>query len=88
MARVSNMNAPSRSEVLAKFLQLIEESASRKEVATWAQKWVIADNLPDMEQDVWEAVTFLAGVDLISTDRPYLFMKLDFECELAKFLKC
>ena len=82
------MNAPTRSEVVAKFRQLIEESAPREEIATWAQKWVIADNPPDMEKDVWEAVTFLAGADLISTDRPYLFMKVDFECELAKLLKC
>lgn len=40
-----------------------------------------------MEKDVWEAVTFLAGVDFISTDRPYLFMKEDFESELAKLLE-
>lgn len=82
------MDAPSRSEVVAKFRQLIEESASREEVATWAQKWVIADNPPGMEKDVWEALQFLTGADLISTDRPYLYSAEDFQRELAKLLKC
>jgi hypothetical protein len=82
------MDAPARSEVVARFRQLIEESAPREEVATWAQKWVIADNPPDMEKDVWEALQFLAGADLISTDRPHLYSAQDFERELAKLLKC
>jgi hypothetical protein len=64
------MDAPSRSEVVAKFRPLIQESASRDEVAMRAQKWVIADNPPDMEKDVSEALQFLMSADLISTDRP------------------
>lgn len=81
------MNAPSRSEVVAKFRQLIQESTSREEVATWAQKWVIADNPPKMEKDVWEALQFLTSADLISTDRPFLYSTQDFERELAKLPK-
>lgn len=81
------MNAPSRSEVIEKLRQLIRESVSREETATWAQKWVIANDPPDMEKDVWEAVTFLASVDFISTDRPYLYSIQDFERELVKLLK-
>ncbi len=81
------MKAPSRSEVIAKLNQLVQESASREEVATWAQKWVIADNPPDMEKEVWESLQFLTGVDLISTDRPYLYSVQDFEGELAKLLE-
>jgi len=82
------MNAPSRSEVTEKFQQLLQEVASREGVATWAQKWVIADNPTDMEKDIWEALQFLASADLISTDRPYLYSAQDFERELAKLLKC
>lgn len=82
------MDAPSRSEVVAKFCQLIQESASREQAATWAQKWVIADNPPEMEEDVWEALKFLMGVDLMSTDRPYLYSAQDFERELSKLRKC
>ena len=81
------MNAPSRFEVVAKFQQLIQESTSREEVATWAQKWVIADNPPKIEEDVWEALQFLTGADLISTDRPFLYSKEDFEREMSKLLR-
>lgn len=81
------MNTPSRSEVIEKFQQLIQESASREEVATWAQKWVIVDNPPDMEKGVWDALQFLTGADLVSTDRPYLYSAQDFERELGNLLR-
>jgi len=81
------MHAPSRSEVVAKFRQLIRGPSSREEVATWAEKWVIVDNPPCMEADLWEALKFLAGADLISTDRPFLYSTQDFECELAKLVQ-
>lgn len=80
------MNAPSRSEVAEKFRELIQESASREEVATWAQKWVIADKPPRMEKDIWDALQFLMSADLISIDRPYLYSTQDFERELSKLL--
>jgi hypothetical protein len=80
------MDAPSRSEVIEKLRHLVQQSAPREEVATWAQKWVIADNPSDMEKGVWEALQFLTGADLISTDRPYLYSVADFERELAKLL--
>jgi hypothetical protein len=81
------MKAPSRSEVIEKLRQLVQESIPREEIATWAQKWVIADNPPNMEKDVWEALQFLTSADLISTDRPFLYSAQDFERELAKLLK-
>lgn len=80
------MDAPSHSEVVAKFRDLIQNSASREDVATWAQKWIIADNPPKMDRRIWEALKFLTGADLISTDRPYLYSTADFERELATLL--
>ena len=81
------MNAPFRSEIIEKLDHLIQQSESREEVATWAQKWVIADNPPEMERDIWEAIQFLASADIISTDRPYLYSVQDFERELARLLE-
>ena len=79
------MSPPSRSAVIKKLEQLVEESVSRELVATWAQKWVIADNPPNMPKELWEALSFLTGADLISLDRPFLYTTRDFENELAKF---
>jgi hypothetical protein len=79
------MNPPTRSEVIEKLQQLVEDSVSREFVATWAQKWVIADNPPKMSKEIWEALSFLTGADLISLDRPFLYTTKDFENELAKF---
>lgn len=78
------MNAPSHADVVEKFKGLLNGSLSRESVATWAQKWVIADDPPRMDPKLWEALKFLMGVDLIATDRPYLFMAADFEVQLAK----
>ena len=85
--KIATINVPSYSEVIERLKQLIQESVSREEIATWAQKWVIADNPPDMDERLWRALKFIAGADLISTDRPYLYSTQDFEQELAKLLK-
>jgi hypothetical protein len=38
--------------------------------------WVIAGDVDD--KVLWDALVKLGGVDLISTDRPYLYMNEDF----------
>lgn len=78
------MEPPSKADVIDHFQRLIREQLSREDVATWAEKWVAAEDPPDLDDDVWEALKFLASVDLISTDRPYLYSVEDFEHELRR----
>jgi hypothetical protein len=64
--------------VREKLLGLVSGGVSREAVAEWAAQWV---RLPDPEIDdavVWKALTRLAGADMISTDRPYLYDENDF----------
>ena len=75
----------SLDEIKQVFDELIDGKKTREEASSWALKRVFASDEkileydpPHDEKNIWEAIIFLAGVDMISTDRPYLFDKEDF----------
>lgn len=63
---------------------LINESISRQEASEWASKIIDDDDhaIP-IEKKVWEILEGVGAADLISTDRPYLYNKIDFKEWLA-----
>jgi hypothetical protein len=73
---------PSREEVENRLLDLIGGGISREEASTWARQWVVADGA-EVESDIWRALIQLLGADTISTDRPYLSEKIDFQAWLT-----
>jgi hypothetical protein len=79
-----SMNPPSKPDVVVMFQRLIDETITREEAANWAEPWIIAYDPPRMPQEIWKALIFLSGVDLPTTDRPYLHGKEDFEAALDR----
>ena len=80
----ADMTQPSRGEVSLQLQYLLDGSSSREEVAAWAMLILNDDNIRVCDAVVLEALKFLGGADLMSTDRPYLYMEADFASELAK----
>lgn len=79
------MNAltpPSRADVEAQLLGLIDGRITRDDATAWAMQWVAASDPEVDDQVVWEALNSLAGADAVSTDRPYLFQEIDFQAWL------
>src|SRR4051794_10146544 len=72
------LQLPSREEVEAKLEALIAGRTSREDIASWAAQWVNLDDPPRGDSQVWSTLTILAGADMISTDRPYLYSEVDF----------
>ena len=75
--------SPTRADVEARLSRLLAGHVSREEVAEWAAKWVRMANPNVQDPRVWKALTQLCGADMISTDRPYLYDKQDFDAWLA-----
>jgi hypothetical protein len=69
---------PSREEVENRLLDLIGGDISREEASNWARRWVVADGA-EIESHIWQALIQLLAADMISTDRPYLYGKSDFQ---------
>lgn len=70
---------PTRAEVEAKLMGLIDGSLRREQAADWAAQWVmIMDDQPVNDWGAWDALEALSMADVITTDRPYLFEKEDF----------
>jgi len=78
------MTHPPRTEVAKQLERLIENTSSREEVAAWAMSILNHDDIRISDVTVLDALKFLGSVDLVSTDRPYLYMETDFARELAK----
>ncbi len=58
---------------------LIKEKKSREELASWAQKFQLAEDDGELEYDppseedkIWDGIEYLMGVDLKDTDGSYL----------------
>ena len=75
---------PSREEVEQKLVDLIAERITPEDADAWAWRWVVADDPGIKDDNLWEAVSRLAGCALPSTDRPYLYGREDFEHWLAE----
>jgi hypothetical protein len=73
---------PSRADVEAHLLGLIEGRISRDDATAWAMQWVAASDPGVDDAIIWEALNNLAGADAVSTDRPYLFAEVDFRAWL------
>jgi len=65
---------------------LINETMSRQDAANWASHWVTESHSNVEDTRVWEALKELVAADLITTDRPYLYGKEDFEAWLEELL--
>lgn len=73
------------SEITKMFDNLINEVDSRESVSNWATERVIAhdndmlefENRYDVES-IWDALSYLSGVDLLDMDGSYLHCKEDF----------
>lgn len=78
--------APSRQEVAEKLRALIDGSLSREDASKWAAHWIAADD-PGVEDDrVWRALEGLVSADAPSTDREFLYERIDFEEWLKELL--
>lgn len=80
------MGAVTRQEVVQRLKSLCDGTGSREEIASWAERIVVADDTQGIDLDVWEAIKFLASADSPSTDRDYLYHAIDFESELRKLI--
>jgi hypothetical protein len=58
---------------------LIDGTHSREAVTEWALQWVDAREPGVDDRVAWEVLNDLAGADSPTTDREYLYERVDFE---------
>lgn len=74
---------PRRVEIRQMICDLIEGSRTREEITDWADSWM-RDDVRFDDPASWRAIIHLSGAITISTDRPYLYDRADFEGWLAE----
>lgn len=81
---VTQVELPTRSEVLTKLAALADGSLSPGNAGKWAETWLHADKTPGTDvkiEDwpVWEALKLLGGADLQNEPGSYLHGPRDFQ---------
>ena len=77
--RGEGLAPPSRGDVEAKMIGLLNGALTRREVADWASVWVREDN-PNVDDDVvWKSLLQLSGADLESSPGMYLHDEIDLQ---------
>lgn len=84
---VEYANQPTLTQVVQKLKQLASGEISREEASAWASPWVTKFDefkLDDRDADrkVKDGLTNLALADTPTSDREYLFERIDFEAWL------
>jgi len=84
---VEYANQPTLTQVVQKLKQLASGEISREEASAWAWPWVTKFDefkLDDRDADrkVKDGLTNLAIADTPTSDREYLFERIDFEAWL------
>ena len=77
-------NQPTLPQVVQKLKQLVSGEISREEASAWASPWVTKFEDYKMDRKVKRALDNLAGADTPTSDREYLFEKIDFEAWLQE----
>jgi len=79
------MSKPLTREDLRQVLEkLMNNSTSRKKAASWALKYLQDDSCYSDDDVIEDVIVKLSAVDLISTDRPYLYTEVDFKAWLEE----
>ena len=78
------MEPPSHEDVVGAFNDLISGTRTRKEVSQWAVSYIVS-GVRIKDKRISQAIDDLGMVDLISTDRPYLYDEGDFREWLREF---
>lgn len=79
----------SAEQVATAFADLISGARSREAIAAWAKGYLTDDPdevsylPPSKEEALWDALTYLVGVDLKTSPSQYLHTVADFEEEWA-----
>ncbi len=82
-------NQPTFPQVAQKLKQLVAGEISREVAAAWASPWVtkfhdFSIENRELDRKVKHALDNLAGADTPTSDREYLFEKIDFEAWLQE----
>ena len=73
-----SFNRQIRDEAERRLQDLLDGRAERGDVARWAARYAVLDPAPEIVEPTWTVIGWMAGADLISTDRPFLYGPEDF----------
>ncbi|MEO2076626.1 MAG: hypothetical protein ABGX20_14750 [Bacillus sp. (in: firmicutes)] len=66
------MEQPTLREIIDRLQAVLDGQLTREEVADWASRYVMADDLTIHDEIVWDFIQILSGIDLLDSPTSYL----------------
>jgi hypothetical protein len=66
------MNQPTVSEIIKSLKSVLVGKMTREEVSDWASFYVMADNPSINDENVWDLLILLSGIDVLDSPTTYL----------------
>jgi hypothetical protein len=66
------MNQPTISEIIKRLKLVLVGEMKREEVSDWASFYVMADNPNIDDENVWDLLILLSGIDILDSPTTYL----------------
>lgn len=71
------MIEPNMKEVIAKLESVLLGDLNREEVSDWAEFYVMADEPKIEDENVWEMLKTISGIDILDSPTTYLHNEED-----------
>ncbi|WP_196493747.1 DNA-binding protein [Ornithinibacillus caprae] len=82
------MNEPNMKEVIAKLEKVLSGELNREEVSEWAEFYVMADKPNVDDENVWEMLQTISGIDILDSPTTYLYNQEDIKQWIEKAKGC
>jgi hypothetical protein len=73
------MNEPIMKEVIEKLEKVLSGDLNREDVSDWAELYVMADEPMVDDENVWEMLKTISGIDILDSPTSYLHNQEDIE---------
>lgn len=81
------MNQPTVSEIINRLDLVLTDGMTREEVSDWASYYVMADNPTIDDENVWELLKIISGIDILDSPKTYLHNEEDIKDWIKKATK-
>lgn len=78
---------PTLNEIIDKLKLVLSEELSREEMYDWTAPFIMADDPIVEDEDVWDALITVSGIDYLDSPETYLYSDEDIKSWIKQFEK-
>ncbi|MBB6451659.1 hypothetical protein HNQ94_000080 [Salirhabdus euzebyi] len=78
------MNEPNMSEIIKRLEKVLSGELKREDISDWASLYVMDDEPNVDDENVWEMLKIMSGIDILDSPTTYLYNQEDIKQWIEK----